>query len=243
MKRRILCIIMLFAVLMSAVSCSAGGETDGTSDKVARILNSMEYTIYMNVFYSGQGDSYTDKTYTKEGVFAILRDSFNDVTRYYVWGYSDETLCCDWQWEFVPKNKEELPPIGSHVKVTGNFAANGNALDGYWMEDARVETISSYDAAIGECDLITMSSTLARVQIINMVNYPTEYNGQAVKVYGRVMSGGEIQHPYYDNAWSLPLEYEGDLPAIGTWITVTGSFRGSSEGDGSLIVESLESDS
>ena len=240
--KKVLCLILLCVVMISAVSCSGDESENGTSDSVAKVLNSMEYTIYMNIFHSGQGDSYTDKTYTKEGVFAILHDSYNDTTRYYVWGYSDETLCCDWQWEFVPDNTDALPPIGSRVKVTGTFVKNNDALDGYWLEGASIETVAEYTASIGDYDMITMSPTLTRVQVINMVNHTSEYNGQSVKIYGRVMSGNKIQHPYYDNSWSLPLEYEGDLPAIGTWITVTGKFSGTSANNSKIVVESVEAD-
>ena len=99
MKRKI-CTLLSCILLMALTACSGNGKgnTSGSSDTIARILNPMEYTIYVNTFLNEQGDDYTGKSSTKEGVFSILYDSFNDTTRYYVWGYSDETLCCDWQW-------------------------------------------------------------------------------------------------------------------------------------------------
>ena len=239
--KKIVCLLLICVVMMSAVACSDNGD-GGSSDTVAKILNPMEYTIYMNIFGSDQGSDYVDKSYTKEGIFAILHDSYNDVLRYYVWGYSDETLCCDWQWEFVPSDKDSLPPIGSHVKVTGTFVQNDSALDGYWMEDASVETVVEYENGIGEYDTITMSPTLTRVQIVNMRNFATEYDGKPIKIYGRVMSSDSIQHPYYNGSWSLPLEYDGTLPAIGTYVTVTGKFSGSSASDSKIVVESVEVD-
>lgn len=238
--KKFLCLIFVCVMLLSTAACS--DSKVGTSDAVEKILNPMEYSIYMNIFYNEDGSSYTGKDYTKEGIFAVLHDSYNDTVRYYVWGYSDETLCCDWQWEFVPENTDNLPPIGSRVKVTGKFVQNDAALDGYWMEGANVETITKYEAAIGEYDMITMSPTLTRVQVINMVNHTSEYDGQSVKIYGRIMSGNKIQHPYYDNAWELPLEYEGELPPIGTWVTVTGKFSGSSVGDNRIIADNVEAD-
>ncbi|MBQ8409703.1 MAG: hypothetical protein IJY39_12665 [Clostridia bacterium] len=240
--KKILCLILLCVIAVSTIACSNGEAEGKSSDTVAKVLNPIEYSIYLNVFQNGEGNSYANKTYTKEGVFAILHDSYNNKTRYYVWGYSDKTLCCDWQWEFVPTSTDELPPIGSRVKVSGKFVENDSALDGYWMENAIVEVVVKYEASIGDYDTITMSPTLTRVQVVNMLNHASEYAGQSIKIYGRVMSGGKIQHPYYDGAWSLPLEYDGDLPAIGTWITVTGKFSGSSASDSKVIVESITID-
>ena len=238
--KKFLISILLLVTLLTAVACSGSGEV--TSDTVAKVLNPVEYSTYINIFHNDQGGSYTDKSYTKDGIFAVLYDSYNDTKRYYVWGYSDETLCCDWQWEFVPESTDDLPEIGSHVKVTGKFVQNEAALDGYWLEGASIETVAKYEAAIGEYDMTTMSPTLTRVQVINMVNHTSEYDGKSVKIYGRVMSGNMIQHPYYDNAWSLPLEYAENLPAIGTWVTVTGKFSGSSVTDSKIIAESIEID-
>ena len=239
MKRMIGFFLVCLTVFSFAACESSGGAT---TDKVEKVLDPMEYTIYMNVFYSKQGDQYVNKEYTKEGIFTVLKDSFNKTTRYYVWGYSDETLCCDWQWEFVPEDPDELPPIGSRVKVTGSFAKNDGALDGYWLENASVETVRSFTGAYGDNDTTTMSPTLTRVQLINMVRFPAEYNGQSIKIYGRVASGNKLQHPYYDGAWEIPLEYGEALPAIGTYVTVVATFSGTSSADSRLIVESIESD-
>lgn len=182
------------------------------------------------------------EAYTKEGIFTVLYDSYNGRTRYYVWGYSDKTLCCDWQWEFVPQSTEDLPMIGSHVKVTGTLVKNENALDGYWSEESTVQTVTNFVSMYGDYDLTTMSPTLARVQIMNMINHTSEYSGKTVKVYGRVMQGSMIQHPYYDNAWSLPLEYDKLIPSIGTYITVTGTFSGTSYDNSKIVVRDIELD-
>ena len=237
--KRFLSILLILIMVLSVASCS---DSQGESDGVIKVFAPMEYAMYMNIFADGKAGDFEGKTFTKEGIFAILYDSFNDTTRYYVWGYADETLCCDFQWEFVPTDTENFPKIGSKVKVTGKFVQNGNALDGYWMENASVETLSEYNNASGDLDMTTMSPTLTRVQVINMVNHASEYDGKTVKIYGRVMSGNRIQHPYYDKAWSLSLEYGEKLSSIGKWVTVTGTVPGTSSGDSKIIVNSIEVD-
>lgn len=236
--KKIVSLILTLSLAFILVSCASSGG--GSADKMARILNPMEYTIYTNVFYEKNTSGYVDKTYTKDGIFTEIQDSYNSKTRYYVWGYSDETLCCDWQWEFVPKEGEELPKIGSHVKVNGNFVKDSMALDGYWIEDATVETVSEYKAAIGKFDTTTMSPTLARVQLINMRNFAETHNGETIMIYGRVASDNKLQHPYYDGSWSIPLEYEKSLPAIGTYVTVRGKFTGTSLLETKIVVEELD---
>lgn len=231
--------IGLLLVCVMLVSTAACASSAGDGAAVQKVLNPMEYSIYMNIFYNGDGDSYADKNYTKEGIFAVLHDSFSGMQRYYVWGYSDETLCCDWQWEFVPESTDDLPPIGSRIKVSGKFVENGDSLDGYWLEGASVKTVASYDGAIGEYDMVTMSPSLARVQLVNMISHTSEYDGKPVKLYGRVMSGNKIQHPYYDNSWELPLEYGGELPSIGSWITVEGNFSGADAGESKIVADSV----
>lgn len=69
------------------------------------------------------------------------------MTRYYVWGYNDNTKCCDWQWEIVPESTDNLPPVGSTVNASGIFAQNDNALDGYWIENVKIEVLSEYKKA------------------------------------------------------------------------------------------------
>ena len=207
---------------------------------MARVLDPLEYTLYTNIFYNGEGSKYADMNYKKEGVFAEVYDNFNSTVRYYVWGYSDETLCCDWQWEFIPKEGEELPKIGSHIKIEGMFVKDSKALDGYWIKDATVKTVSEYEAANGKLDTTTMSPTLTRVQLINMINFTEIHDGDTVTIYGRVASDNKLQHPYYDGSWTIPLEYEGKLPAIGTYVTVTGKFKGSSSIDNKIVVENLD---
>ena len=102
------------------------------------VLTPPEYVLYTNIFYNNTGDDYVGQTFTKTGTLARIEDAFNGRTRWYVWGYNDQTKCCDWQWEIVPKDEAALPEIGSLVEATGTFTASESALDGYWITDAEV---------------------------------------------------------------------------------------------------------
>lgn len=238
-------LIWLLAVALLFTACSAAetatepaaaenGEsvqtTEETQEQVQRtqtlptVLNTMEYSLYMNIFYNGTGGDYLGQTIMKEGTFATLYDSFNEVTRYYVWGYNDQTKCCDWQWEFVPKDPSQLPANGSFVKMVGVFSASEEALDGYWFTDAEVETEIIYDGPDCDVDLGTMSATLERVQIINMQVFPANYEGMQVRIYGRVAGVDSIEHPYYDGAWTQSFTSDDEIPAIGKVVTVTGTW-------------------
>lgn len=228
--KRLIAILLIISILTLAVGCD-GAQADGPLLEVPRILSPMEYTLYLNLFYNGEAESYVDNEYTKEGVFGILKDSYSDRDRYYVWGYSDETLCCDWQWELVPKEGESLPAPGSHVRIKGTLKENDEALDGFWLEDASVETLAEYQTSFVGVDATTLSPTLTRVQLVFMCNRAEEFAGSLFKIYGRVMSDGRIQHPYYDNTWVLDVEYDGEMPAIGTWVTVMGTFHGTDATD------------
>lgn len=238
--KKILCIILALIIGCSLAACSDDGG--GSSDQIAKVLDPMEYSLYLNVFQNGKGADYEGKTFVKEGIFTIIYDEYNSAVRYYVWGYSDETLCCDWQWEFIPRDESSLPPIGSRVKVTGTLVRNNKALDGYWHENAAVETLTEYTAASGAQDTTTMSPTLTRVQLINMINHASKYNDKPMKIYGRVASDNSIQHPYYNGAWVLTVDYAGDLPATGTFVTVTGKFSGTSKDDSKIVAESVVAD-
>lgn len=235
MMKKILALVMVCAIALCMASC-------GESDKVEMILDQMEYSMYMSIFSGKQADQYVDKVYSKDGILAVLYDNFNNTTRYYVWGYSDSTMCCDWQWEFVPNDPSSLPPIGSRVQVSGVFTQSKDALDGYWLTNTNILTVKTYEKASGENDMTTMSPTLTRVQLINMMNYPTAYAEKTVRIYGRVASGNKLQHPYYDGSWQIALDYDGTLPAIGTYVTVVATVSGTGVSDVKLVVQSVTPD-
>ena len=133
------------SLLLLALTLSGCGGTDGaagkgaanTADSIPVILNQAEYLLYQNIFYNSYGPQYEGQSVTKRGVLARIRDAFNDCDRYYVWGYLDNTKCCDWQWEFVPTDKNSLPAPGSLVVVKGVFKADDNALEGIGSQAQR----------------------------------------------------------------------------------------------------------
>lgn len=221
-------ILLVFAICVSFASCSSSSDKDN-SENLLEKYDSMEYTVYVNIFYNGQGNDYVDKTYTKEGIFATLQDEYNNVNRYYVWGYADRTKCCDYQWEIVLPDGAQIPEDGSLVSFTGTLTADENALDGYWFTDVTLSVSNEKTASEYDYDLTNLSPTLARVQLINMLNFSDVFDGKTVKVYGRVYEDGTIQHPYYDNSWYL--DYKGgSSAATGKYVTLGGTFAVSSDG-------------
>ena len=194
-------------------------------------LDQMEYAIYVDLFYNGNSKDYADMQYTKDGVFATLEDAFNGVTRYYVWGYADQTKCCDYQWEFVMPEGMEIPESGSYVTMTGTLTQSDEALDGYWFTDVTLTVEQPFANAGYDFDMTTISPTLTRVQVINMTQFKDQFDGKTMRIYGRALSMNSVQHPYYDEAWSLDFTYDGDTQfVIGDDILVEGTFNGASEG-------------
>ena len=197
-------------------------------------LDQMEYTIYCDLFYNENGAAYENQQFTKDGVFAVLEDAFNGKTRYYVWGYADNTKCCDYQWEFVMPEGTAVPEPGSYVTMTGTLTKSNEALDGYWFTDATLQVEESFAHAGYDFDMTTDSPTLTRVQIINMQNFTDQFSGKTLRVFGRALSMNSMQHPYYDQAWSMDFEYDGDTTfAIGDDILAEGTFT--AEGNGSFL--------
>lgn len=198
-------------------------------------LDSLEYDIYYNFFYNKATAGYEDNERTLTGTFATILDKYNDVTRYYVWGYRDTTKCCCYQWEFVAPDGFEAPENGSVVTVKGTIKANDKALDGYWMEDCTVTVDEKYAGNDIDYDLTLVSPTLAYVQISNMLydsqnNEGAAFNGKTVRIYGRAQSINTIQDPYYDNYWSLDFKGTETSPSIGEYIVLTGAFTAENGG-------------
>lgn len=219
--------LFMCVMLLACVGCNGQSAEQGSAaatTELPTVLDTMEYTLYTNIFYNGTGDDYLGQTITKNGTFSTIRDSFNGVTRYYVWGYNDVTKCCDWQWEFVPQDGVELPVNGSLIKMTGVFSKDEAALDGYWFTDATVEIQSVYQGPNVDVDMGTMSATLERVQLTNMQYFPEEYAGKTTRIYARIASLNSLQHPYYDGAWEQTITATDTLPAIGTLVEATGTW-------------------
>lgn len=197
-------------------------------------LDQLEYAAYVDIFYNKNAAQYENQKYTKDGVFATLEDAFSKKTRYYVWGYADQTKCCDYQWEFVMPEGTEIPESGSYVTMTGTLKYDENALDKYWFTDVTLKVEQPFTNAGYDFDMTTISPTLTRVQVINMTQFKDNFDGKTMRIYGRALSLNSVQHPYYDGAWSLDFNYDGDPDfAIGDDILVEGTF--STVGEGCFI--------
>lgn len=223
----LLCISIIFAF----VGCSKNEsneevkptEQQVVSQKMETILDPNEYVMLQNIFYNDQAGDYVNKDVTKKGIFTILYDEYNSCERYYVWGYNDNTMCCDWQWEIAPDTLTNLPTIGSTITVSGKFVANDKALDKYWIEDPAIEITNELAPSEFDVDTSTMGGTLERVQVANMQAHADKFEGKTVTVYGRIEGPNSVQHPYYDNCFSQ--EFESDVVlATGSRVVVSGTY-------------------
>ena len=208
-----------------------GAEVTVSDTGMWQYFNQMEYNLYQNIFYDETGktgEEYLGKEIVKEGTFTVIRDQYNERDRYYVWGYLDATRCCDYQWEFVPKDPSALPAPGSAVVMTGTFTADDAALDGYWFTDAAVEVLETYDGPDYDFDTTAMSATLARVEVFNIERFPDYFGGKTLLLYGRALTTKSIQHPYYDESWSMDFESD-KAPATGTYLLLGGEIAPSGE--------------
>ena len=219
---------------------SSGGagsnlNAESTSEERLEKISQEEYVLYQNIFYNDYAKIFDGKTVKKVGIFATLHDAFNKVDRYYVWGYYDNTKCCDWQWEFTPKKGETLPPDGSLVTVEGVFSYATQALDKYWIKNATVKTKTAYVGTSFDLNMYLMSDTLERVQIINVESIPDYFRGKTFSAYGRIKGVNTLQDPYYDGSWEIGFSYNGSVPSVGKTVYLSGSV-----GDGELIADSLQ---
>ena len=230
MKKKLMLVLVL---LCSVLLLSACGEKKdaaplaASTGKVPTVINAAEYTLYQNIFYNNYASQYDGKSVSKRGVLATIQDEYNGMTRYYVWGYLDNTLCCDWQWELQVDDPSVLPANGSLIDVSGTFAYNENALDGYWINGAKVSTLTAYTGAKADVDMTTMSDTLERVQILNFQGYPEQFEGKTVFAFGRISDMTNIEDPYYGSAsWIAGFSTSETVPAIGTNVVLRGTLAG-----------------
>lgn len=208
----------------SATQANSSAQINETinTDKMPTVLNTAEYTLYQNIFFNDQKKDYDGKSATKEGTFATIYDAYNDVTRYYVWGYNDNTKCCDWQWEIKFDNEENLPTNGSLVQVKGTYKTDDKALDGLWITSPKITVKQAFKTRGFDIDMLSMSNTLERVQTSN-ISYKTEkFNGKTVCGYGRMKSATAIEDAYYDNSWAIEVVTKDKIPAFGTVVEFSG---------------------
>lgn len=242
--KKFISLTLILTLIFSLAACSGGNDTETTAHDEANTnpvadallsdgelktgmkekFDQMEYAAYVDLFYNDNGSSYEGKTFKKDGTFAVLYDAYNDCTRYYVWGYADNTKCCDYQWEFVMPEGASIPESGSYIKIEGKMEKNEAALDGYWLTDVSLEVTDTFTNAGFDMDMTTMSPTLVRVQIINILQFPDNFKDIKVRVFGRALSTNTVQHPYYNESWTMHFTETDEIPAIGDYILIEGTY-------------------
>lgn len=245
--KKYIALILCLSVFLSLCACGGNenettpdGQTNPTADAVLsdgeldtgmkEKFDQMEYSAYVDLFYNDNGASYEGKNFKKDGTFAILKDAYNDTVRYYVWGYADNTKCCDYQWEFVLPEGASVPEPGSYIKVSGTMTKSEQALDGYWLENVSLEVTDEFRNAGFDMDLTTMSPTLVRVQIINLLQHKDKFADITLRLFGRALTPETIQHPYYNESWQVHFTQTETSPAIGDYILIEGTYNKASAG-------------
>ncbi len=228
----LICLALLALLLTGCGGTDTAGQTDTgrdkvpTTAKVPEILNQAEYLLYQNVFYNDYGAQIEGQRVIKRGVLGKIQDVYNGCVRYYVCGYLDNTLCCDWQWEIVPRNEASLPPVGSLVTATGTFRADENALDGYWIVEAVVDTDTRYVGPQGDLNMRALTCTLERVQMFNILYRPEAFEEKSFMAWGRIAGPGMLEDPVYNGSWQIAFTSDEACPAIGTQVAVQGKVKG-----------------
>jgi hypothetical protein len=237
--------VLIFSLLMIVLMLSGcGGKADSPDETTTAssantaevvedmptILNTAEYTLYQNIFYNDMKSDYNGKEAVKEGTFATITDAFNNTTRYYVWGYNDQTKCCDWQWEIKIDDTSDLPKNGCLVQVKGTYEENEAALDKFWIINPEITVEKAFDGRDCDIDMQAMDNTLERVQCANIVNKKESFEGKTVKCYGRILNETTLQDPYNDNSWTIEIAGDFEVPAFGTLVEVSGVIQ-----DGKLV--------
>ena len=246
MKIRILFVVGVMLLVLLLPAC--GGNTDApdaanapsnassgasrqtvdneeVAGEMPALVNTMEYTLYQNIFFNKLTSDYSGQEAVKKGTFATLHDAFNNVTRYYVWGYNDWTKCCDWQWELKIDDTTDLPANGSLVQVKGVYEENDDALDNFWIIHPEITVETPFDERDVDIDMQSMDNTLERVQAANIVRQPDAFEGKTVCCYGRILDKNTLQDPYYDGSWTIEIAGDYEVPAFGTLVLLSGTVR------------------
>ena len=227
MKRVFIVTLSLLLITGIFAGCSKDSKKEEKAAEVSSVmptvLNTVEYTLYQNIFYNDKASEYNGQDVEKEGTFATLYDAYNNVTRYYVWGYNDNTKCCDWQWELKIDDIKNLPVNGSLVTVKGTYEENESALDGLWIINPEITVKTDYKGNDYDIDMLSMSNTLERVQITNVMDFPDNFKGKTIGFYGRMKTDTSIEDAYYDNSWEVEVNGDFDVPAFGTIVIASGN--------------------
>ena len=71
-------------------------------------------------------------------------------------------------------------------------------------------------------------------QMINVMNRQDAFQGKTFLAYGRIASLGSLEDPYYNGSWQIDMIWDGEVPAIGTLVELSGTIK-----DGKLIVSTI----
>ncbi len=222
--------LLLAALVLMLCACeNAGTHQEGIAEKetdqIPAVIDQNEYLLYQNTFMNGYAKEIVGKTAVKRGVLGKIHDTFHNMDRYYAWGYLDKMKCCDWQWEIIPREPESLPAVGSLVRASGTFRQDDEALDKYWFTDVTVETEERYTGLQTDLNMLVLSDTLERVQVLNILYEPEAFEGKAFKAYGRIAGTNMLEDPYYNGSWQIPFAAEEVAPAIGTMVKLQGRVK------------------
>lgn len=234
----LLCSVWMLIAMLSGCGNTANNPTaqpsaadTAASAAMPTVVNTAEYVLYQNIFKNDAKSDYSGKNAEKKGTFATVYDAFNSVTRYYVWGYNDQTKCCDWQWELKLDDTADLPGNGSLIRVTGVYEENEDALDKFWIIHPQITVEKPFDDKNFDIDMQSMDDTLERVQTLNIIRKAEAFEGQTVCGYGRVLDKNTLQDPYYDNSWTISMAGDYELPAFGTLVLFSGTVQNGSVAD------------
>lgn len=244
--KKVLCLILALAISFCFTACSDNDGSEDTSvenntnaegttaitnatsydNGMTETFDQMEYAAYIDLFNNQNYSDYENKTMTKKGnLGTILTFDANgdEMIRYYVWGYADETKCCCYQWEFVAPEDWKAPANGSIITVKGTLVASDDALDGYWFDDCDVTVDDKFTESDIDYDMTRISHVLAYVQNWYLINYADYFDGVSLRLYGRALTVNTIQDPYWDEYWNIDFLWDGDKPSIGQYIVLDGT--------------------
>lgn len=178
-------------------------EADSVATGMTEEFNSDEDAAYHELFFDKNTEKYENKEFTKKGTFAVLKDAYAGIDRYYVWGYGNENKDCCWQWEFVMPEGADVPVRGSYVEIKGTMKHSESALDKYWLEDVEIVSVTPFEETSFDIDFTTLSPTLTRVQMINLFQKGDAFVHNTVRVIGKTASENTISDLLGEGNWSV----------------------------------------
>lgn len=241
--KKITAALLCLSLVFCFAACSKGGNAESSENQdTTKKIDSLDLTeneskaeapsapkglvpvtfdeeigeAYKNVVIGGNYEGHEDEKITCKGTFTTIEYSFDNTTRYYVWGYSDNSLTDCWQWELKVTDPSSLPKNGTLVNLTGTIEKSDSALDKIWLKDYSITEEQKYSGEACNIDMATMSPTLIRVQVSSIFSDKSAFEGKSVSIAGRIISKNLIGHPTDDNGWQMHFHTDGKVPKAGT---------------------------